>query len=58
MLTSVDDVLGDILNLIPGFYALRFIVYIWMFYPRANNGAEIIYQHLKPQLLKWQVFLL
>ena len=58
MLTSVDDVLGDILNLIPGFYALRFIVYIWMFYPRANNGAEIIYQHLKPQLLKWQVSIL
>jgi len=51
----VDDVFGFVLNLIPGFYALRFIVYIWMFYPRADNGAEIIYKYIKPELLKWKV---
>ena len=55
MLTSIDDLFSSILNLIPGFYALRFIVYIWMFFPRANNGAQVIYQYLKPELLKWKV---
>ena len=55
LLTSVDDVFGFILDFIPGFYALRFIVYIWMFYPRADNGAEIIYRYIKPELLKWKV---
>jgi hypothetical protein len=50
LLTTMDDSLSFILAYIPGFYALRFVVYIWMFYPRANNGATVIYVALKPLL--------
>jgi hypothetical protein len=46
----MDDTLGFILAYIPGFYAMRFVVYIWMFYPRANNGATVIYIAIKPIL--------
>lgn len=52
MLTTIDDTLGFILIYIPGFYSFRFVVYIWMFYPRANNGATTIYVALKPMLQK------
>lgn len=55
LLTSVDDSLGFILDLIPGFYALRFMVFVWMFYPRPNNGAGRIYSYLKPYLHSWKV---
>ena len=55
MLTSIDDTFSCILDLIPGFYALRFIVYVWMFYPRADNGSVLIYGYLKPYLQKWNV---
>lgn len=46
----MDDSFSFILAYIPGFYALRFVVYIWMFYPRVNNGATVIYIALKPLL--------
>ncbi len=55
LLTSVDDTFSFILNFIPGFYALRFIVYVWMFYPRANNGSVVIYSYIKPYLQQWKV---
>lgn len=54
-MTSIDDSLGFVLDLVPGFYALRFMVYVWMFYPRANNGAMVIYSFLKPYLHRWKV---
>ena len=55
LLTSVDDLFSFVLDLIPGFYALRFIVYVWMFYPRPNNGSVVIYSFVKPYLQQWKV---
>jgi hypothetical protein len=52
LLCSIDDSLGFVLDFIPGFYTLRFVVYVWLFYPRANNGATIIYTALKPLLVR------
>jgi uncharacterized membrane protein required for colicin V production len=51
-LSSIDDTFGFILDFVPGFYTLRFVVYVWLFYPRANNGATVIYTALKPLLVK------
>jgi hypothetical protein len=50
LLCTVDDSFGFILAYVPGFYAMRFLVFIWMFYPRANNGATTIYVAIKPLL--------
>lgn len=52
LLSSVDDSLGFILDYVPGFYTIRFIIYVWMFFPRANNGATLIYTAIKPILIK------
>ena len=54
LLTSLDDSFGWVFNMVPGFYALRLVVYIWMFYPRANNGATTIYKQLKPLLVSFR----
>lgn len=52
-LTSIDSTFWFVLQYVPGFYAIRFIVYVWMFYPREKNGATIIYTALKPILQKF-----
>jgi len=39
---------------VPGFYALKFLLYIWLFYPRANNGATVIFKAIHPYLLELQ----
>jgi hypothetical protein len=52
LLVSIDDSFSFILAYIPGFYAIRFIIFVWMFYPRANNGATTIYIAIKPILEK------
>ncbi len=50
--TAFDKLLGIILFFVPGYYLVKVIFYIWMFYPR-TNGAQIIYETvLKPQLVK------
>ncbi len=42
--------IGLLLFFIPGYYLIKAVFYIWMFYPR-THGAEIIYEKvLKPQL--------
>ena len=52
--TAFDKILGVILFFLPGYYFLKCIFYIWMFYPR-TNGAKMIYENfLKPQLLKFK----
>jgi hypothetical protein len=48
----VDNNFWFILDFLPGFYAARFILYVWMFYPRSNNGATVIYNKLKPYLVE------
>jgi hypothetical protein len=52
LLAAVDDSVGFILEFVPGFYTMRFVIYVWMFYPRANNGATVIYTAIKPILVK------
>lgn len=51
-LTTIDGSLSFVLAFVPGFYAIRFVMYVWMFYPREKNGATIIYTALKPILQK------
>jgi hypothetical protein len=41
-----------ILQFVPGFYAFRFLIYVWMFYPRAKNGATTIFKAIHPYLLE------
>lgn len=53
-LTAFDKLLGIVLFFIPGYYLIKALFYIWMFYPR-TNGAQIIYEKvLKPQLIKFR----
>lgn len=52
MLSSIDDSLGFVLNYVPGLYTIRFVVYVWLFYPRANNGANVIYTAIRPLLVR------
>jgi hypothetical protein len=52
--TAFDKILHVVLFFLPGFYFLKCIFYIWMFYPR-TNGSKIIYDHyLKPQLIRFK----
>jgi uncharacterized membrane protein required for colicin V production len=53
-ITAFDRLLGIILFFLPGYYLLKIIFYIWMFYPK-TRGAELIYDRfLKPQLLRFK----
>ena len=50
---TIDGTFSFVLSFVPGFYAIRFIMYVWMFYPREKNGATVIYTALKPILQKF-----
>jgi hypothetical protein len=52
LLTSLDENFSFILQIIPGFYAFKLIAYLWLFYPRKENGASTIYILLKPMLAR------
>jgi hypothetical protein len=54
LLTTADDCFWFVLQYLPAFYALRFLVYVWMFFPRTNNGATLIYHFVRPYLAKLQ----
>jgi hypothetical protein len=48
--TSLDEPFSWVFALIPGYYAFRFLFYIWLIYPRERNGAVVIYLLAKPLL--------
>lgn len=54
LLTTADDCFWLVLQHLPAFYALRFLLYVWMFFPRANNGATLIYHFVRPYLASLQ----